>query len=124
MLHISNIFIKTMTMASMSSFYVTIQHKRPISHDLRFIPSKTTYTTFGTNHLTPLPARHICHNLLTETKQVTYLGTVLSNDMSVSPHIDARIKAVRCAFYRFQGAGLSKNGVNAGTLRHIFNEFA
>ena len=59
------------------------------------------------------------YNILTETKQVTYLGTVLSND--VSPHIDARIKAVRSAFYGLQGAGLCKNGVNASTLRHNFN---
>ena len=69
-------------------------------HGLRFNPSKTTCTTFGTNHLTPLPTWHICHNLLTETNQVTYLGTVLSND--VSPHIDVRIKAVRGAFYGLQ----------------------
>ena len=39
----------------------------------------------------------------------------------MSPHIDARIKAVRGAFYGLQGAGLCKNGVNASTLRHIFN---
>ena len=44
---------------------------------------------------------------------------VLSND--VSPHIDARIKAVRGAFYGLQGGGLCKKGVNASTLRHLFN---
>ena len=27
-------------------------------------PSKTTSTTFGTNHLTQLPTWHICHNIL------------------------------------------------------------
>ena len=50
----------------------------------------------------------------------TYLGTVLSND--VSPKIDSRIKAVILFFfYGLQGAGLCKNGVNASQLRHIFN---
>ena len=46
------------------------------SHGLKFNSSKTTCTTFGTKHLTPLPTWHICHNILTETKQVTYLSTV------------------------------------------------
>ena len=62
---------------------------------------------------------HMCHNILTETNQLTYLGTVLSND--VSPHIVARIKVVRGDFYNLQDAGLCKNRVNVNTLRHILN---
>ena len=63
---------------------INAANKHISSHGLRFNPSKTTCTTFGTNHRTPLPTWHIhvCHNILTETKQVTYLGTVLSNDVS------------------------------------------
>ena len=63
---------------------INAANKHISSHGLRFNPSKTTCTTFVTNHLTPLPTWHIhvCHNILTETKQVTYLGTVLSNDVS------------------------------------------
>ena len=39
----------------------------------------------------------------------------------MSPHIVARIKVVRGAFYDLQDAGLCKNRVNASTLRHILN---
>ena len=39
----------------------------------------------------------------------------------MSPQIDAIIKALRGAFYGLQGAGLRKSGVNANTLKHIFN---
>ena len=88
-------------------------------HICHNVLTETNKVTFGTNHLTPLPTCHICHNILTETNQLTYHGTVLSND--VSPHIVARIKVVRGAFYGLQCAGLCKNGVNASTLRHILN---
>ena len=81
---------------------ITAANKHISSHGLRFNPIKTTCTTFGTNHLTPLPTWQIDQNSLKETIQVTYLGTILSND--VSPHIDARIRAVRGAFYGLQGA--------------------
>ena len=113
-----DIMLTSLTSTGLQSL-INAANKYKSSHGLRFNPSKTTCTTFGTNHLTPLPTWHICHNILTETKQVTYLGTVLFNDVSL--HIDARIKAVRGAFYGLQGAGLCKNRVNASTLRHIFN---
>ena len=113
-----DIMLTSLTSTGLQSL-INAANKYISSHGLKFNPNKTTCTTFGTNHLTSLPTWHICHNILTETKQVTYLGTVLSND--VFPHMDARIKAVRGAFYGLQGAGLCKNRVNASTLRHIFN---
>ena len=113
-----DIMLTSLTSTGLQSL-INTANKYISSHGLRFNLSKTTCTTFGTNHLTQLPTWHICHNILAETKQVTNLGTVLFND--VSPRIDAKIKATRGAFYGLQGAGLCKNGVNASTLRHIFN---
>ena len=71
--------------------FITAANKHISSH--QFNPNKTTCTTFGPNHLTSSPTWHIDQNSLKETKQMTYLSTILSND--VSPHIDARIRAVR-----------------------------
>ena len=56
------------------------------SHGLRLNPNKATCTTLRTNHQTS----PLTWNSLNETKQVTYLGTVLSND--ISQHTDPRDK--------------------------------
>lgn len=88
-------------------------------HGLRFNPSKTTCTTFGTNHLQPRPKWFINNSLLSVTESTTYLGTVLSD--TVSCHVDSRVKAARGAFYSLQGAGLCKVGVNCTTRAHLFN---
>ena len=74
-----DIMLTSLTSTGLQSL-INAANKYISSHGLKFNPNKTTCTTFGTNHLTPLPTWHICHNILTETKQVTYLGTVLSND--------------------------------------------
>ncbi len=98
---------------------IDVANRYITEHGLRFNPSKTTCTTFGSNYLQPLPSWHIMNTILAETDSVTYLGTILSN--STTPHINGRVKSARGAFYSLQGAGLCKNGVNPSTMAHIFN---
>ena len=52
-------------------------------HSLRYNPNKSTCTTFVANHLASPPTWHICQNLLNESKQVIYSGTVISNGVSL-----------------------------------------
>ena len=88
------------------------------SHGLNFNPSKTTCTTFGTNHQVVKPIWILNGTKLKQDYAVKYLGTRLSNH--ARDHIDNRITAARRAFYGLQGAGLCAKGANPFTIAHIY----
>ena len=86
---------------------------------LNFNPSKTVCTIFGKHHLTTAPKWILNDTILTEEKQVKYLGSILSNNHT--DHVESRCKSARKAFYALQSAGLCKNGVDPYTIAHIYN---
>ena len=86
---------------------------------LNFNPSKTVCTIFGKHHLTTAPKWILNDTILTEEKQVKYLGSILSNNPA--DHVESRCKLARKAFNALQGAGLGKNGVDSCTIAHIYN---
>ena len=86
---------------------------------LNFNPSKTVCIIFSKHHLTTAPKWILNDTILTEEKQVNYLGSILSNNPT--DHVESRCKSARKAFYAFQSAGLCKNGVDPSTIAHIYN---
>lgn len=89
------------------------------SHGLNFNPIKTVCTTFGNCHLATSPIWKLRGEILREEKDVTYLGSTLSND--TVNHKNSRMASTRRAFYGLQGAGLCDRGVNPRTIAHIFS---
>ena len=86
---------------------------------LNFNPSKTVCTIFGNHHLTTAPKWILDDTILTEEKQVKYLGSILSNNPT--DHVESRCKSAWKALYALQSAGLCKNGVDPCTIAHIYN---
>ena len=73
----------------------------------------------GKHHLTPAPKWILSDTILTEGKQVKYLGSIQSNNPA--NHVESRCKSARKAFYALQSAGRWKNGVDPCTIAHIYN---
>ena len=69
--------------------------------------------------MTTAPKWILNDTILTEEKQVKYLGSILSNNPT--NHVESRSKSARKAFYALQSAGLCKNGVDPYTIAHIYN---
>ena len=86
---------------------------------LNFNSAKTVCTIFDKYHLTTAPKWILNDTILTEEKQVKYLGSILSNNPA--DHVESRCKSARKDFYALLNAGLCKNGVDPCTIAHIYN---
>ena len=69
--------------------------------------------------MTTAPKWILNETILTEERQVKYLGSILSNNHT--DHVESRCKSARKAFYALQSAVLCKNGVDPYTIAHIYN---
>ena len=72
---------------------------------------------FGKNPYTKLPHWEINGTELNLSKNIKYLGTVVSS-ISGNPHVEGRITAAQ--IYSLQGGGLMFNSVNPETAINIY----
>ncbi len=100
-------------------YLIDIANTYITSHGLRFNPSKTICTSFGSCQLVNPPSWNLNNTMLKISEEVTYLGTVLSN--KPAKHFATKISGARRAFYGLQGSGLCRGGVKPYTAAHIYN---
>jgi len=89
------------------------------NNGLNFNPQKTQCTIFGRNPFITQPVWTLDEIALSNTNELTYLGTVLGNDGGKS-HAEHRIRQATRAFYGLQAVGMCKNGIQPNTAAFLY----
>ena len=109
----------TTTSGLQSLIDAAVSHITPLG--LRFNPTKTRVTSFGSLTLKQIPTWTIEGTPLTYvTTGIEYLGAILRCDKGVS-HCDKRTKAAQRAFYGLQSAGLHFGGVEPSVASKLYS---